>query len=294
MNSLLKLASIQLNSQDDIDANLAIIQTAIATASQHGAKLAVLPENACLMGYQQPLAKRFDEICDWYSTLAYKYNIHLVAGTLPCPIRFDGSMIDHDKFCQTSLIFDNTGKQIARYDKIHLFRAEVADGVGSYDEGRTFEAGNQTVVAQCTIDGIPINIGMMICFDGRFALMAHKLRRLGADILTLPSAFTHVTGQAHWQLLLQARALDSQCLVIGATQGGTHHFNHKDKVLTRQTWGHAMIVNAHGQVVASTGQTQVGKSGFEVVYANFDKNAQQRIRQTMPIMDCHRPYEFYG
>lgn len=288
--STLKIANIQLNSQDDIDANLNIIQNAVSIATQNGAKLVVLPENACMMGSQHELAKRFDEIHRWYGTLANALNIHLLAGTLPCQTRpnEDADSVEQGKYRQSCLLFDNTGKQVARYDKIHLFRAQVNDGVGNYDESRTFEAGDRLVVAPCMIDGIAINIGMAVCFDVRFSAMFQRLRQMGADIICVPSAFTHATGQAHWQILLQARALDSQCLVIGSTQGGTHTFTHKEKVHARQTWGHAMMVDAHGQIIAQTQKTAVDDTGFIISYANFDKKGQENIRQTLPLIHCHR------
>ncbi|WP_066805150.1 nitrilase-related carbon-nitrogen hydrolase [Moraxella oblonga] len=278
-----KIANIQLNSQDNIDKNLAIIERSVHTARAGGADLAVLPENACVMGSQKELAKRFDEMVAFYANLAKTTNIHLLAGTLPCPARPDGSPID-GKFRQSSLLFDNQGKLLARYDKIHLFRALVADGVGSYDEGCTFEAGDTPMVACCMIDGVAVGVGMTVCFDVRFPHLFQTIRKLGADIITVPSAFTHTTGKAHWQSLLTARALDSQCFIIGSAQGGTHHFTHKETPQTRQTWGHGIMVNANGQIVSSTNITDGGE--FVITYADFDKNEQDQIRQAMPIFEC--------
>ena len=278
-----KIANIQLNSQDNIDNNLAIIKQAVSVAKQNGADLAVLPENACIMGSQRELASRFDEMVDFYARLARNMDIHILAGTLPCPTRPDGTPID-GKFRQSSLLFDNTGTLIARYDKIHLFRASVADGVGSYDEGRTFEAGDTPVVAHCVLGGVAVGIGMTVCFDVRFPTLYQKLRDMGADIITVPSAFTHTTGKAHWQSLLTARSLDGQCLIIGSAQGGTNHFTHKGKPQTRQTWGHGMIVNANGQIVSSTDTTDGGD--FTIIYADFDKGEQNDIRKNMPIFEC--------
>ncbi|UTO06038.1 carbon-nitrogen hydrolase family protein [Moraxella sp. FZLJ2107] len=283
MNTL-KIASIQLNSQTDIDANLAIIASAVRDAAAHGARLIVLPENACVMGRQKDLAARFDKICEFYQALAKECSVHILAGTLPCPTRPNGQMVAHDKVRQVSLLIDDTGSVKARYDKIHLFRATVDDATGSYDEGKTFEAGDRLVVADCMIDGVAVGIGMMICFDVRFPALAQRLRQMGADIITVPAAFTFLTGQAHWQMLLQARALDSQCMVIGSAQGGTHHIG----TSTRETWGHSLIINAHGQVIADTGSTDVDEHGYLVVYADFDPAKQAKIRQTMPIFDCHR------
>lgn len=284
MNQTIQLAAIQLNSQTNIDNNLAIITHAVADAAKQGAKIVVLPENACVMGRQHELAQRFDEMVAFFGELAQRHHIHLLAGTLPCSTRPDGEQVANDKVRQSSLLFDNQGKIIARYDKIHLFRATVNDSTGNYDEGKTFEAGDRLVVTPCVIDGQTVNIGMMICFDVRFANMSARLRQMGADILTVPAAFTYQTGKAHWQLLLQARALDSQCMVVGATQGGVHQIGSH----TRETWGHAQIVNAHGTVIATTGDTEVGQAQYRVVLAELDLAEQQRIRQNMPIFDYHR------
>lgn len=277
------IASIQLNSQTDIDVNLDIIDKAISQASIQ-ADIIVLPENMCVMGRQDALATRFEEICHIMASLAKEYGVYLVAGTLPCPIRTDGSPVTDGKYRQSSLVFDPSGAQIARYDKIHLFRATVNDSTGSYDEGKTFEAGDDLVVVPLSIKGQTINLGMMICFDVRFSAMAQRLRQMGADIISVPAAFTYKTGEAHWQLLLQARGLDSQCMMIGSTQGGTHHIGQ----YTRETWGHAMIVNAHGQVVADSRSSTTDEDGYLMVIAEFDQQAQNQIRQNMPIFDCQR------
>lgn len=277
------VASIQLNSQNNLDSNQAIIKRAIAQASQQGARLIVLPENACYMGKQADIAQRFDELSAWFGTLAKQHHVHLIAGTLPCPYRRDGSPIGHDKFFQTSLAFDPQGNIIARYDKIHLFCAYVNDGVGYYDESATFDTGKEIVFADCMIDGQKVRVGMMVCFDLRFARLAQSLRQMGADILVAPSAFTFKTGQAHWQLLLQARALDSQCMVIGAAQGGRHQTANSE----RQTWGHSAIIAADGTILANT-NTSATNEDFLVAYATFDPKAQQKTRQALPIFDCHR------
>lgn len=279
----INIASIQLNSQTDIDKNLDIISRAVAQASVQ-ADVVILPENMCVMGRQAELAQRFDEVASHMANLAKTHGVHLVAGTLPCAIRPDGTPTMQDKYRQVSLVFDPKGVQIARYDKIHLFRATVNDGIGSYDEGKTFEAGDKLVVVPMNIKGETVNLGMMICFDVRFAVMAQRLRQMGADIISVPAAFTHQTGKAHWQMLLQARALDSQCMMIGSTQGGEHHIGSS----VRKTWGHAMMVDAHGVLMANSEQTLVDESGYLIVCGEFDKNKQSQIRQSMPIFDCHQ------
>lgn len=278
----IRIAAIQLNSQTDIDANLDVITRAVAETVSL-ADVIVLPENMCVMGRQGELAARFDEISRRLSKLAKSHGVHIVAGTLPCATRADGTTVPQGKYRQTSLVFNSLGEQIARYDKIHLFRATVNDSTGSYDEGKTFEAGDQLVVTPLNIHGQTIQLGMMICFDVRFPAMAQRLRQMGADIITVPAAFTYKTGEAHWQLLLQARTLDSQCMMIGSTQGGTHHIGDN----TRQTWGHALITNAHGEVIADTQMSDI-QGDYLAVFATFDKDEQTKIRQSMPIFDCHR------
>lgn len=278
------IASIQLNSQTDIDANLQIVTQAICTAAKHGAKLIVLPENACVMGRQSELSARFDDICGAYQSLAKSLGVHILAGTLPCPIRPNGTAVAHDKVRQTSLLIDDTGAIKARYDKIHLFRATVDDSTNNYDEAKSFEAGDRLVVADCVINGMSVGVGMMICFDARFPALSQRLRQMGADIITVPAAFTYQTGKAHWQLLLQARALDSQCLIIGSAQGGRHQIGSS----VRETWGHSLVVDAGGKVLADSGTTDIGDEGYAVVYAEFDAVKQAKIRQSMPIFECHR------
>lgn len=300
------IGCVQLNSQFDIEANIASIEKSILAASQKQVSLLVLPENACRMGGQRQLAERFDELSSWYANLAFQHQMFIVAGTLPCPYRPDGTPVPNNKVRQVSQIFAPDGKCLARYDKIHLFRAQVADDTGSYDEGRTFEPGDTTVVAQCDLknlnsefslsesNGIAnpnglkgdpsiLSIGMMVCFDLRFPVLAQRLRQAGADILTAPSAFTYQTGKAHWQLLLQARALDSQCLVVGSAQGGTHYT--KDN--SRETWGHSAFANANGEWLVETNQTQL-EEDFALITTAFDAEAQKTWRRNLPIDNCHR------
>lgn len=311
------IAIVELNSQTDILANLAAIEAGVMRATQQqrggqGAKLVVLPENAFGFGNQAQVAKFFEPLSQWCGKLARHYNVHLLAGTLPCPYRPNGTKVADGKFRQSSLLYDPSGDAVARYDKIHLFRATVNDSTGSYDESQTFEAGDTPVVAQTALG----NIGMMVCFDLRFPTLALKLRQLGADILTAPSAFTYQTGKAHWQSLLTARALDSQCLVIGAGQAGEHFFG-KQGEKSRQTWGHSEFVNANGEGIGeamsldnssfdsefvltnqaqswlgdvSNGDTQLTAllANTRLVMATFDPQAQQNWRCQLPIADCTR------
>lgn len=288
-NNKLTVAAVQMSTQQDIENNLATIKSAISEASAQGAKLIVLPENCCSMGRQFPTAERFEELSATLAGYAREQGIYLLAGTLPCLYRPDGTAVTNGRLRQVSLLFAPDGKMVARYDKIHLFTATVADKQGSYDEAATFEPGTQTVVAPIELNSSTYQLGMMVCFDLRFPALAQRLRQAGADILSAPSAFTYMTGQAHWSLLLQARALDSQCMVIGAAQGGEHHYKNGK---TRETWGHTAITDFNGTVVDSYDnsalQGAATDNDYELVFATLDKEAQQQGRQKMPIFDCHR------
>lgn len=283
--SMLTIASVQLTSQNNLADNLRTIERAIRTAKAADADFVVLPENACYMGRQADIAPMFERLSDELARLAQRYSVHLLAGTLPCPHRPTGEMTN-GRLRQSSLLFDDNGALLQRYDKLHLFRAEVGDSVGSYDEGRTFEAGEMPVVAECVIHGTSVRVGMMVCFDLRFANLAHKLRAMGADILVAPSAFTFATGKANWAMLLSARALDAQCLVVGAAQGGEHTTGNS----TRATWGHSAIVAADGAVLATTGRSACGEQGYLLALAPFNKAPQQQIRERLPVFDCMRTF----
>lgn len=245
MTKLTKFAIVELNSQTDILANLQSIELGIKIASERGTHMVVLPENAFCFGKQGFASQYFDALKAWSAQAASHYGVYLLAGTLPCPYRPDGTPVADRKLRQSSLLFDPAGDCLARYDKIHLFKATVNDSTGNYDEGRTFEAGNALIVADTEFG----KVGMMVCFDIRFPTLAVKLRELGADILTAPSAFTYQTGKAHWHALLTARALDSQCMVIGAGQTGDHVVNPSEPSKVRSTWGHSEFITSHGESV---------------------------------------------
>lgn len=291
----LKVAAMQMSSQQDIEANLKSIKTAISKARAQGAQLVVLPENCCSMGEQFATAERFEELSTTLAGFADEHKVHLLAGTLPCRHRPDGIIVPDGRLRQVSQLFAPDGKLVARYDKIHLFTATVADKQGSYNEAATFEPGSQTVVAPIETSDATFQLGMMVCFDLRFPALAQRLRQAGADMLSAPSAFTYLTGQAHWSLLLRARALDSQCMVIGAAQGGEHVYK---KGETRQTWGHTAIAAFDGTISDSydhselkgenTSRENDQNQDYALVWATLDKEAQQQGREKMPIFQCHR------
>lgn len=262
----------QMNSQNDIEANFNTVEQLIQQSKAAGSELLVLPENfICFAaGKQRETAAQFESIQQRLEQLAHQHQIWLVAGTLPCPFRPDGSVIEDGRVRTVSLCI-SPEKTEARYDKIHLFDVQVGDAVGGYQESKFFEPGQDVVVAKSPFG----TIGLMVCYDLRFPELALKLRAQGANLLTAPSAFTYTTGQMHWQLLLQARAMDSQCQVLGAAQQGWHGEK-------RQTWGHSGATNSRGQLLA-----MVQDEGAQLITVEFDMKEQQQVRESMPLMQ-HR------
>ena len=267
------LSVVQMNSQDDIEANFTVIESLIQQSKAQNAELIVFPENfVCFAaGKQRETAAQFEAIQQRLEQLAHRYQIWIVAGTLPCPFRPDGSIIQDGRVRTVSLCISPERTE-ARYDKIHLFDVQVGDAVGGYQESRFFEPGDEVVIAQTPFG----KLGLMVCYDLRFPELSLMLRTKGANILTAPAAFTYTTGKLHWQLLLQARAMDSQCFVLGAAQQGWHGEQ-------RQTWGHAGITDSRGQLLQ-----MINTEGHGLITNAFDLDEQNSIRLSMPLMQHRR------
>jgi len=208
----------------------------------------------------------------WLRQTARDLGLWLVAGTLPLPP--DGQPEARARAC--SLLFDNQGQRVARYDKLHLFDVDVADQRGRYRESDDYACGEQLVLADTPCG----RLGLTVCYDLRFAELYIALRQAGAELISAPSAFTAVTGAAHWQVLTRARAIESQCAILAANQGGMHPGG-------RQTFGHSAIIDAWGRVLAE----QAAGSG--VLLATVDVAEQQAIRQRMPVEE-HRRFQLVG
>ncbi|MDF2419016.1 carbon-nitrogen hydrolase family protein [Acinetobacter beijerinckii] len=266
------LSVAQMNSQNDIEDNFIVIERLLQQSKAQAANLIVFPENfVCFAaGKQRETAAQFEAIQQRLEQLAHRYQIWIIAGTLPCPFRPDGSIITDGRVRTVSLCISPEGTE-ARYDKIHLFDVQVGDAVGGYQESQFFEPGDQVVVAKTPFG----NIGLMVCYDLRFPELALTLRQQGAHILSAPAAFTYTTGKLHWQLLLQARAMDSQCYVLGAAQQGWHGEK-------RQTWGHSGITDSRGQLLQ-----MVDTEGQALITNSFDIKEQESTRLSMPLMQ-HR------
>jgi nitrilase len=274
------VAAIQMNSLDNLQANLQQAEALLMQAANAGAKLAVLPENFAVFaaGMQIHTAQQMPMIQVWLAEQATKNQLWLVAGSIPCLYRPDGQSVLQDKVRSCCLVYNPQGELAGRYDKIHLFDALIADQQSQYQESATFEAGDEIVVINTPF----ANIGLSICYDIRFPALYQALRDKGADIVVVPAAFTALTGAAHWQVLLRARAIENQCMMIGAGQSGRHS-------ASRQTWGHSQIIDAWGNVLA-----EQQEQGAAVVLAQYIKEELQQVRQQMPVLRHRRLCVTYG
>jgi len=277
-----RVAALQMVSSGDIHQNLESAARLIASAASRDAELVLLPENFAVLD-GGPL-RQFAEIQgaeksllqDFLALQARTHGVTLVGGTIPMLSRPGGdddsrSLLDDGRVRPACLVYDHSGELIARYDKIHLFDVKVEDRQAEYSESRSFEAGDE-VVSVATSAG---QLGLSICYDLRFPELYRKLLEAGAEIVTVPSAFTRTTGEAHWEALLRARAIENQCFIIAANQGGVHNE-------TRETFGHSMIVDPWGKVLDCVAE------GEGVAIADLDLNYLAKIRRDMPITSHRR------
>jgi predicted amidohydrolase len=267
----MKVAAIQMVSGTSVQANLVSARVLLEQAAEVGAQLAVLPEYFCLMARQDSdkLAARetFGEglVQHFLSRTAHELGLWIAGGTLP--LFANGK--DHVR--NTLLVFSPEGQCVARYDKIHLFKFD--NGRERYDESLMIEPGSEPVVFELRADdGHAWRIGLSVCYDLRFPELYRQLR---ADVLLVPSAFTYVTGQAHWELLLRARAIENLAYVIAPAQGGMHENG-------RRTWGHSLVVDPWGGLLA-----QQQSDGPGVVLAPLDAARQAQLRRRLPALE-HR------
>lgn len=268
-----RVAVIQMVSTDRIESNLAEASRLLAEAAAGGARLAVLPENFALLDAGRLRATalaQWHELCAWVAAEALRHGLWIVAGTLPAAQRPDGSPVA-DRVRAASLVFDDQGQQRARYDKLHLFDVDVADAQGQYRESSYLEPGDRLVVVDTPVG----RLGLSVCYDLRFPELYRRLTAAGAELVAVPSAFTYITGEAHWQTLLQARAIENQLFVLGANQGGVHSPR-------RQTWGHSQIIDPWGSVLATW------STGPGLALADLDRQQLAERRARMPVLSHRR------
>lgn len=272
----MKVAAIQMVSGVEREANLARARALLEAAAAQGAELAVLPEYFCLLGRQDSDKLALREapgrgpIQEFLAQAARELQLWLVGGTLPLDAAAGG---DEPRAYNSTLVYSPQGECVARYDKIHLFRFD--NGRERYDEARTLRPGTQPVTFELpSRDGHRWRLGLSVCYDLRFPELYRHYAQAGVELLLVPSAFTHTTGQAHWEPLLRTRAIENLAFVAAAAQGGVHENG-------RRTWGHSMLVDPWGRVLGVQPEREA------VVLSELDALQLQQCRQQLPALE-HR------
>jgi predicted amidohydrolase len=276
-----RVAAIQMVSTGSVAENVASAARLINLAAAAGAGMVVLPENFAVLdgGPQTQFAEVEGDtgglLQGMLSTKAREHGVYIVGGTVPLISRprvsgARAEILQDGRVRPACLVFDANGKIIARYDKMHLFDVEVSDKQARYAESDSFEPGDRVVAVDTAI----ARLGLSICYDLRFPELYRQLFAQGVELVTVPAAFTKVTGEAHWEVLLRARAIENQCYVIGCGQGGIHNER-------RETFGHTMIIDPWGRVLDMLAQ------GEGIVIADLDLPALYELRRKMPVF-AHR------
>lgn len=276
------VGAVQMVSGDSVSANLERAYELLARAAARGAQLVLLPENFAHLadGGSFCAAESFvpgttdSELHPVQFSLqkwSRELGIWIAAGAVPLLQRIDGSQVAATRSRSAFLLFDNNGKLQARYDKMHLFDVDVADAAGRYRESASIEPGDTLVAA----DTPWAKLGLSICFDLRFPELYRQLATAGAEVLMIPAAFTHTTGQAHWMTLLRARAIENGCFVVAAAQGGQHSRK-------RRTWGHSAMIDPWGKVLTEMGE------GEGVITAILKADELETVRRNMPLLSMRR------
>ena len=273
----MKIAAVQMVSTPRVAANLETARLLVARAAAEGAQLVVLPEYFCFMGAgdrdKLGIAETAGDgpIQRMLAETAREHRVWLIGGTLPLTLD-DGGAEDGvavDRVMNADLVFSPRGELAARYDKMHLFAYD--NGSERYDEGRTLRAGSTPVA----FDADGVRVGLSVCYDLRFPELYRALMRPPCDVLSVPSAFTYTTGTAHWEVLLRARAIENQCYVVAAAQGGTHEHG-------RRTFGHSLVIDPWGEVVACLDE------GEGVVVAELQRERIDSVRRQLPALEHRR------
>lgn len=271
-----RVAAIQMVSTFDVDANLRSAEQQLRAAADAGVELAVLPENFAVLDSDNLLRWADEEqrnriFTGFVETMARNLGLWIVAGTIPMRTRRDGTLVDANRVRAASILFAPDGAVFARYDKLHLFDVLVGDAQGQYRESVSIEPGDQPLVVATPL----AQLGLTVCYDLRFPELYSWLQQEGADIITVPSAFTYRTGEAHWEVLLRARAIETQCFIIAPNQGGMHSAR-------RTTWGHSMIIDPWGTVLGCH------DTGPGLVIADLDLDQLRELRTSMPLQQHKR------
>jgi len=265
----MKIAALQMVSAPSVERNLETARRLIAEAAAAGARLVALPEYFCFMGRSDRDKLAVAEgpgtgpIQRALSEAARTHRVWVIGGTLPLQSR------EPERVLNANCVYAPDGSLAARYDKMHLFRYD--NGRERYDEGRVLLAGAEPAA----FDADGLRVGLSVCYDLRFPELYRALMAPPCDLLSVPSAFTHTTGLAHWELLLRARAVENQCYVIAPAQGGVHENG-------RRTYGHSMVVDPWGEVLG------VLPEGEGIVIADVDPERIASVRRQLPALEHRR------
>ena len=265
-----RVAAIQMASGPNVSANLTEAGRLIAQAADAGATLIVLPENFAIMGREEIDKVKQQEqpgqgpIQEFLAEQALKHRVWIVGGTIP--LQSD----EPDRIRAACLLFNDQGEQVARYDKVHLFDVHLEENAETYNESRTIQPGREAVVVDTPFG----RLGMAVCYDLRFPELFRRMADEGVDLVALPSAFTAITGRAHWDVLVRARAIENLVYMVAAAQGGYH-------INGRETYGHSMIVDPWGVVLDEL------SNGNGFVTAEIDPKRIADTRRNFPALQ-HR------
>lgn len=270
----MKTAALQMVSGSQLAHNLDQAYALLEEAAKGSAELAVLPEYFCLLGQKDTDKLAVQErwgtgpVQQFLADTARDLNLWIVGGTLPL------STDDPQRVRNSSLAFSPEGHCVARYDKMHLFQFD--NGRERYDESRVLQAGDSPTAFELpSRDGHRWRVAMSICYDVRFAELYRSNAAAPADLLLVPSAFTYTTGEAHWEVLLRARAIENLAYVLAPAQGGVHDNG-------RRTWGHTVAIDPWGQVLATRPE------GAGVVWAELDAAKIAQCRAQLPALTHRR------
>ena len=279
MSSVFTASCIQFTSARDYEPNIRVVSDLIRRAREAGADLVLTPENT---GLTEPVGKLRREkardeanhpVLAALREVARETGVWLLIGSLAIDLsREPGEIEGERRLANSSYLIDPNGAIVARYDKVHMFDVDLAGGE-SYRESNAFRPGGQSVLAE-TPWGI---LGMTVCYDLRFPHLYRALAQAGADFLAIPSAFTVPTGKAHWHVLMRARAIENGCYVFAPAQWGEHAEG-------RRTYGHSLIVDPWGEIVADGGE------GVGIFSARIDAAAIAKARRMVPSLKHDRPF----
>ncbi|MEG1467346.1 MAG: carbon-nitrogen hydrolase family protein [Hafnia sp.] len=264
------IALLQLCSGDNTRSNLAQIEQQIKQLNNN-IKLVMTPENALLFADSKAYHEQAEQegkgpLQDAIRDMARRYGVWILIGSMPLISRGDSKQIT-----ASSLLFDDQGELKARYDKLHMFDVDIKDTHGHYRESDTYQHGEHLTVVDTPVG----KLGMTICYDLRFPGLFQALRDKGAEIISVPAAFTRVTGESHWEILLRARAIETQCYILAPAQVGRHG-------ATRRTWGHTMAVDGWGNIIEQNADLVMP------IKVKVNTHSLEGIRTQMPVAQHNR------